>query len=91
MSEKTSGDTTSQQIQPSGEYKRGELNKCTMEELRVISRNGGLNVEYVLQGVAKKKKKDALIKNIIAHMEENTQKTKEIESKKESEYDRFME
>ena len=91
MSEKTSGDTTSQQIQPSGEYKRGDLNKCTMEELRVISKNIGLNAEYVLQGVAKKKKKEALITCIISHIENNKQKTKEVESKKESESDRFME
>ena len=67
MSEKTSGDTTSQQVQPSGEYKRGNLNKRSMEELKAISKNIGLNAEYVLQGVAKKKKKEALIACIISY------------------------
>jgi hypothetical protein len=67
MSEKTSGETSSQRIKSSGGYKRGDLNKRTLEELRVISRNIGLNAEYVLQGVAKKKKKEALIACIISY------------------------
>ena len=54
-----------------------------------MSRNMRINPEHVLLGVAKKKRRDALIRSIIAHTE-NKQKTKEVEFEKESEYDRNM-
>ena len=53
------------------ESKRDYLNKRTLDELITICSNMGLDHENLLQGVGKKKKKKALVNNIIEKLEKN--------------------
>ena len=51
------------------ESKRDYLNKRTLDELITICSNMGLDHENLLQGVAKKKKKKALVNSITEKLE----------------------
>jgi len=82
MSDKSSGKSMEIKF-PEDEIRHVDIKNRSLEELIQMSRNMRINPEHVLLGVAKKKRRDALIRSIIAHTE-NTQKTKEVEFEKES-------